>query len=215
MKRKYIILLAIFVCIIFFLQIAYKLLNSGNNISKSDDNNILKIKSYEAIIEVEVYSNKNTNKYILNQKYSEPNIFKQEVLEPENIKGLTTIYDGENLIVENKGLSLKKAYEDYENLQGNTLSLIRFVEEYQEAEEINETETEEEYVKKIRLKNSTNKYEMYKIIYISKTSNLPTKMEILDINQNRTVYILYKEIKVNKTSKEEILGNWNLIKTNS
>lgn len=205
MKRKYIIFIIILICIIFFIQIAYKLLNLGNNINKSDDNNILKIKSYEAIIEVEVYSNKNTNKYILSQKYSEPNIFKQEVIEPTNIKGLTTIYDGEHLTIENKGLNLKKIYEDYENIQGNTLSLIKFVEEYQEAEEINETETEEEYIKKIKLKNSTNKYEMYKIIYISKTSNLPTKMEILDVNQNRTVYILYKEIKINKTSKEEIL----------
>ena len=47
---------------------------------------------------------------------------------------------------------------------------------------------------------------MYKKLYISKNTKLPTKMEILDINENITVYILYNEIKINKTSKEEILA---------
>lgn len=208
MKKKYIIALFIFfLIVIIFVQIAYKLSNSGNNISKSDDSDILSIKSYEAVIEVEIYSNKNTNKYIINQKYHEPNIFKQEILEPENIKGLTTTFDGENLIIENKALSLRKIYEKYNCIQGNLLSLICFVEEYKEADKKEETEKEEEKVIKIELKNSTNKYEKYKILYINKETNLPTKMEILDINQNRTVYILYKEIKINKISKEEVLGN--------
>ena len=206
-KKTFILAFIILLIIIIFAQIAYKLSNSGNNINKSDANDILNIKSYEATIEVEVYSNKNTNKYIIKQKYLEPNMFKQEILEPENLKGLTTILEGEKLIIEDKRLSLKKTYDKYKNINGNSLSLIQFLEEYRSATEIEETEQAKEKTIKIKLDKSTNKYEKYKKIYIDKTTNLPTKMEILDINQNRTVYILYKEIKVNKTSQEEMLEN--------
>ncbi len=65
-------------------------------------------------------------------------------------------------------------------------------------------ENNQEIIIKIKSDNE-NKYEMYKKLYISKSTKLPTKMEILDINENVTVYILYNEIKINKTSKEEIL----------
>ena len=134
-------------------------------------------------------------------------MLKQEIIEPENLKGLTTILEGEKLIIEDKRLSLKKTYDKYKNINGNSLSLIQFLEEYKSATEIEETEQAKEKTIKIKLDKSTNKYEKYKKIYIDKTTNLPTKMEILDINQNRTVYILYKEIKVNKTSQEEMLEN--------
>lgn len=209
MKRKYIIVFLIIaiICIIIFLAFTYKLSNSGNNINKSDDNDILNIKSYEAVLEVEVYSNKNTNKYVIQQKYYEPNIITQEVVEPENIKGMKTIFDGTNLILENKNLNLKTIYEGYNYIKGNAISLISFIEEYKNSGSLEMEETEEEKVIKIELEKSENKYERYKKLYINKKTNLPTKMEILDVNQNRTVYILYKEIKINKISKEEVLAN--------
>ena len=205
-KRIFIILIIFLILIIIFVQIAYKISNSGNNISKSDKFDILNISSYEALIEVQVYSNRNTNKYILRQKYLKPNILKQEVIKPENIKGLTTTYDGTNLVIENKSLNLKDIYEDYNNITGNNLSLVSFINEYNKAENIKNEETENEKVIQIEIKNSKNKYERFRKLYIDKKSNIPTKMEILDINQNITVYILYKEIKINKTSKDDILG---------
>lgn len=205
MNKKILLFFLLIISIIIFIQIAYKFLKSGNNIIKSDNNNILNISSYEATIEVEVYSNKNTNKYLIKQKYYEPNIFKQEILEPQNIQGLTTIYDGNNLILENKSLNLKKLYENYNCIKGNLLSLISFVEEYKKQEEPEVEQTQTEEIIKIKLSESINKYEQYKKLYINKNTNLPTKMEILDINQNTTVYILYREIKINKTSKEDVL----------
>ena len=206
-KKIYLIILItiILICLILFLFFTYKNFNSGNNINKSDNNNILNISSYEATVEVEIYSNKNTNKYIINQKYSAPNIFKQEVLEPENIKGLTTRFDGTNLIIRNKSLNLQSLYENYNCMQGNSLSLISFIEEYKEDTKAEVIEKGDETVIKLKLKDG-NQYGMYKVLHIDRKSNLPTKMEILDINQNRTVYILYREIKINKTSKEEVLA---------
>lgn len=58
---------------------------------------------------------------------------------------------------------------------------------------------------KTKITKSQNKYQMYQNLYINKKTKLPTKMEILDINKNRTVYILYNEITLNKTSKKDIM----------
>ena len=196
-KKIYVIAFFIIGIIIFFILFAYKNLSFGNNINKSDNNNILNISSYDAIIEVEVYSNKNKNKYVLEQKYSKPNNFRQEVIEPENIKGLLTIYDGTNLIIENKALNLKTIYRDYNCINENSLSLISFIEQYKKDENAEIKETSDEIIIKIKI-DENNKYEMYKKLYIDKNTNMPKKIEILDFNQNITAYILYREININK-----------------
>lgn len=203
---KKIIILIFIICTIIFLCFAYKKNILGNNINKSDYNNILNISAYEAIAEVEIYSNKNTNRYVLKQMYFEPNIFKQEVIEPENLKGFTITFDGTNLNLEHRSLELQKKIIDYSSMQGNSLSLISFIEEYKNNPNNEEEETQNEKILKLKINNSKNKYVMYKKLYINKNNNLPSKMEILDINQNRTVYILYREIKINKTSKEDVLA---------
>lgn len=109
-KLLYIIAIFFIICVILVTTICflrkndYKTKKFGNTNIKSAENikeYILNISSYEADISLEVISNKTTNKYRLIQKYVAPNIFKQEVLEPNNIKGLITIYDGTNLKIEN------------------------------------------------------------------------------------------------------------------
>ena len=116
-KLLYIIAIFFIICVIlitlicFFRKNDYKTKEFGNTNIKSVENikkYILNISSYEADISLEVRSNKNTNKYRLIQKYEEPNIFKQEVLEPNNIKGLTTTYDGTNLKIENSRHKFKQ-----------------------------------------------------------------------------------------------------------
>ena len=204
-KIYFVIIIFFLICLAIFIFFTYKNTNLGNNISKSDEFNILNISSYEAIAEIEVYSNKNTNKYVLRQKYFAPNIFMQEIIEPENLKGFKTTYDGKNLIIQNQTLNLQTFYENYECLKGNSLSLISFIEQYKESQDAEITQTNEEKIIKVKL-NNNNKYEKYKKLYINTKTNLPTKIEILDINENRTVYILYREIRINKTSKDEVLA---------
>ncbi len=196
MKKKLIFAGLIFFIIlsIILLKIEYKEYYSGNNISKNAD--ILDISSFEATVTIEINSNKNTNKYVIKQEYNKENIFKQEVLEPNNIKGLTIISDGKTTTIENNLLNLKSLYENIDNNFSN-LNLIQFITTYKESDESEIEENEAEIIMKTKLNNSKNRYQMYQNLYISKSTNLPSKMEILDINKNVVVYILYNEIKLN------------------
>ncbi|MEE1389917.1 MAG: hypothetical protein U0M00_05160 [Clostridia bacterium] len=205
-----VITIIIVVIIAFFIKFNYKKIKSGNNISikSADDvkNYILGISSYEATFKVEINSNKNNNSYLIKEQYIKENgIYKQEVLEPENIKGVTTIYDGSSLKIENSNINLSKIYENYQCLGDNALSLSAFIDDFLDSGENKVTENENEIILETSAKNG-NKYINHKRLYIDKKTSKPTKMEVQDITQKNTIYILYNEIKINNLQKEDVLA---------
>lgn len=211
MKNKKILLIIIIIILIlliltFFYLNTYKKSKTVNNIDKSNIKEyILNISSYQANITVTVNSNKNTNKYILKQQYNKDKVYKQEVIEPENIKGLKTIYDGKNLKIENTKLNLSHIYEDYQFISDNALDLYTFLQNYKNSENQEYEEKDNEIIMTLKNQNNNN-YTIFQKLYIDKNTALPTKMEISDKNKNITVYIEYNEISFNSTSKEEILA---------
>ena len=124
------IILVLTIIVIFLLKNDNKISNSVNNIGNKSleeiEKYILNISSYNAELEVTVESNKNTNKYLLEQQYS-GNSFKQVVREPSNIEGLETIYENNNLKVNNTKLNLSNIYENYNYIAGNFLSFDSFI----------------------------------------------------------------------------------------
>lgn len=214
-KKKIIIIASIIVIAIiaitifcFFNKNNYKTVEFGNNSIKSADNikeYILNISSYEASISLEIVSNKNTNKYKIKQSYVSPNIFKQEVIEPSSIQGLTTIYDGNKLTINNTKLALNKIYENYQYISNNSLCLSNFIERYKSSSDKKSEENDDCVIMELKIEEA-NKYTAYEKLYISKKTLKPIKMEIEDINKKMLVYILYDEIKINSVNKEEVLA---------
>lgn len=214
-KKKIVISVSIIVIVIisvlvfcFFNKNNYKTVEFGNNSIKSAENikeYILNISSYEANISLEIVSNKNTNKYKIKQRYVSPNIFKQEVLEPTAIQGLTTIYDGNKLTINNTKLALNKIYENYQYISNNSLCLSSFIEKYKSSSNKKCEENDDTIIMELKV-DEANKYVAYEKLYISKKTLKPIKMEIQDINKKMLVYILYDEIKINSVNKEEVLA---------
>jgi len=214
MKNKKILISIVAIVIIiafiyFFLKSDYKSINLGNTNIKSAESikeYILNISSYEADISLEITSNRTTNKYKMIQKYVSPNIFKQEVLEPNNIKGLTTTYDGTNLKIENTSIALSKIYENYNYISENSLCLNSFIEEYKKSNNAKYDENQDCVILKLKSEDTNNKYSVYKTLYIDKKTLKPTKMEIEEVNKKMLVYILYNKIEINSINKEEVLA---------
>ena len=187
----------------------YKNLNLGNNISNKSitemEDYILNISSYEARIEVTVVSNKNENKYILEQKYNKENVAKQEVIEPSNIKGVQTIYNEGKLEIKNSSLNLSTIFENYPCMAENTLWLSSFINDYSESNKKSIKEENNEFIMDVQV-NDANKYTCNKKLYIDKNTGMPTKLLVQDKNSKTSIYILYNEIQLNSISKEEILA---------
>ncbi len=82
---------------------------------------------------------------------------------------------------------------------------MSFINDYNESSESNMSENDNEIVLETKLKNG-NKYIAYKKLYINKSKGVPSKLEIQDITQKTSIYILYNEIKINNLQKEDILA---------
>lgn len=201
MKNKKLIIILIFIVIflviISFIFLAKNFKKGNNKTSQEIVENILNIDSYTAEIMVTVNSNKNSNKYVLKQEFKSPSTCVQEVIEPENIKGMKIKNDGTNLSVENTKLNLNTIYENYQYLNNNALDLQNFIEDYKNNENSNYEEKDEQIIMKVEIKNSDNKYIRNKILHIDTNTGLPTTLEVNDINNKTTVYILYNNIVLN------------------
>ena len=196
--------------LIFFLifkQQDDKILKNGNTSNSGSideiESNLCQISYYQATIEVTVQSNKNTNTYTLKQEYEkqgEQEIAKQEVLLPENLKGVQIIKKQNQLEVKNTTLNLSKIYEKYQDMTKNDLWLDDFLEEYQES--VSKQRSEEENVVIFQIDPNTNPYQNQKRLYVSKETGKPQKLVVEDMNQKNKVYILYKEIEMRSVKEK-------------
>lgn len=190
-KIMFLIILVILVAVglfIFFNNKGTKNFKIGNNTSSQEIvDYILNINSYEAVIEVDVKSNKNENKYKIKQVYNGNNNNSQEVLEPSNIAGVKLIKEGNNLKLENSNLNLTNILQNYEYISDNALDLSSFIDNYKN----NSNSKWDEKDDKIIMKTSN------RTLYINRENGLPKKMEIQDTGKKTAIYILYNEVNVN------------------
>lgn len=201
MKKKYYLILLFIIFIISVGFIFYK--NSIKNLKIGNNKNsqeivdyILNLSSYEAEVTVNITSNKNSNKYILKQKYQKDKEHIQEVIEPSNIAGVKIINDGKNLKIENSNLNLNEIIENYTNLENNNLDLSMFIDEYKNSNESNYEEKDDEIIMKVK-NDKENIYVKEKTLYIDKKTYKPVKLEIKDNKQKERIYILYNEVEIN------------------
>lgn len=200
LNKKIFYILIIILIIILVLFIYKKVIKNskiGNNMTSQEIvDYILNINSYKSNITVQVNSNKNKNRYILNQEYNTENGNVQEIIEPANIRGVRIIKKDGNLKVENTSLSLSTIFDSYQGLEENSLDLNAFIDDYKECNESNYEENDTEIIMKTKSDNQ-NKYVENKILYINKENKLPTKLIVEDNNQNTTINIQYNEIELN------------------
>ena len=200
MKNKKIIFacfIGILILIVFLICcfLMTKNLKTGNNKSSQEVvENILNMKTYEAVIEVDVKSNKNENKYVIKQIYNNEEDSYQEVLEPSNIKGVKIIKKEGELKLENTNLNLVSIFENYEYLSESNLDLNSFISDYKESNYSKYKENIDEIVMETTSKNDSK---TEKNLYINKKTGMPTRLEINDTNKKNAVYILYREVNVN------------------
>ena len=198
-KKIFFIILLILVIILGILiyKKVIKKSKNGNNMSSQEIvDYILNIKKYKSNILVQVNSNKNSNKYILDQEYNENGESIQEVIEPNNISGVKIIRNDKNLKIENSKLNLSTIFDNYQGIGENYLDLNTFIEDYKKNEKSEFEENEEEIIMKTK-SNNKNKYTENKILYINKEKRIPTKLIIEDNNQKVTINIQYNKIEIN------------------
>ena len=197
-KSMYVCIISFLIIIVFLFCYFFmvKNLKIGNNKSSQEMvDDILNIEKYEAVIEVEVKSNKNQNKYVIKQIYNGENENSQEVLEPSNIKGVKITKNNGELKLENTSLNLVSVFKNYQYMSESFLDLDSFINNYKENENSKYRENQNEIIMETVDKENPK---IRKLLYINKDTGNPEKLEIEDTNKKTAVYILYREVQVKK-----------------
>lgn len=197
MNKKMMFIFAI-ICIIVFIIFYYIFYISGNNIIRNQKEFVEDIfeefEKYEANIDVTITSNKNENKYNMNQ-YVDGENSKLVINSPENVKGLEIEIKDNNLKITNKKTDMEKIYDDYKAIIKNSLFIDSFIEEFDKFP-VEFQETEDEIVIKMNLEKNKNTYIKFKELYLNKETGMPTKLVIKDNNQKINTSIIYNDMKI-------------------
>lgn len=159
------------------------------------DEYILNIKNYNVEAKVTVYSNKNTNTYNLKQ-YKMDDYQKQEVASSQTNHGIVIENAGNKLTIKNTKLGLEQVFENYEELTKNSLGLDSFIKDYRESEKTEVTEDEKYYMLFAKVKKLQNRYIENKTLYINKETGKIEKIEVKDVNNQRTMFIEYTRLEI-------------------
>lgn len=199
MKRKVIIsmsMLILVTCIIISANVLKndnKKIKVGNNKGIKEIEQILNIESYKAKITVSIKSNKNENKYVIQQEVKKNQYEKARIESPEEIKGVELLFENNILTIKNSKIGASKIYENYQNIGNNMLFLTDFISEYKEKNgKIKKDENETKLIIE-----TSDRYSSKKILVIDNKTMKPKEMQIQDNTQNMRVYILYNEIEFN------------------
>lgn len=80
-----------------------------------------------------------------------------------------------------------------------------FIKDYKSCNDKSIKEENNEIVMETKVEKD-NKYISYKKLYIDNKTYKPTRMLIQDVNKKTIIYISYKEIEIDRLSKEEVLA---------
>ncbi|NLY44147.1 MAG: outer membrane lipoprotein carrier protein LolA [Clostridiaceae bacterium] len=166
------------------------------------------LKSYQCIAEVTVTSNKTTKVYTMKQHYKAPDCYRVEILSPEEIKGLVTVYADNNVTTVHPEIEGKFTLLDYSPVHESYIFLPNFFEAYYKSEQTSVTTINEEDDSRYTILKAdipgNNLYRFSQSIWIDNQSLLPVKMEIYDISNKPTVSVLFYDVELDVEIKDEL-----------
>jgi len=168
------------------------------SISKIQDM-LLNMKTYKTTAKVTYISNKNKNTYKLKQYLKVPGQYRIELIEPENVKDLVTICDGEKIIqLENK---VEKKLTVLKPNEGRTLILLEsFIMNYFNTEDA-VSEVYDNGIKEVTVLEATipgeSRYFVKQKLWIDNKTLVPTKLTIYDINNEASIIVKYEDFMYN------------------
>jgi outer membrane lipoprotein-sorting protein len=168
---------------------------------------LMKMKCYKCDVVFAVNNNKSTNVYKAKHMYKFPDNYRIEIEEPNELKGQTTIYNGEKAYIYHPQLETYLVTQNY----ASTLEYSSFVGAFIECFKNNggarfklESFRDKQcYVLEIPIKEESP-YRTLENIWIDAEYILPVMVEILDKNNHISAQVLYENFEVNPKLEDSL-----------
>ncbi len=158
---------------------------------------LFELKSFKSTVEMTIYNNKNTTRYVIKQFYLYPGKSRVEVVSPEHLRGLTAVSNGRYVAVVNPDAGANSSYsaDNLAVLTGNNTFLTEFFSNYVKSEDSRVNINNNKYTLSTIISNG-NAY-MDRATLIVNAAGQPESLEILDSKGETKMILIYKEFVMN------------------
>lgn len=165
------------------------------------------VNSYQCQVKMVVAGNKTTKEYVMNQYYKSPDRYKMVILEPEEIKGLTTVYVHNEVTTFQPEIQGKFTLLNYTPIDKSYIFLPDFFKTFYQSEQASVTATSQQKNRYTVLKADipgNNIYRYSQGIWIENDTLLPYKIEVYDIKQRPVIRVIFEEVQINPVLEDNI-----------
>jgi len=165
------------------------------------------MENYGCVADVRFISNKGENTYKTKQHYKMTGEYRLEILAPENLQGLVTVYDGQKLIQYNPRILGEVITEQPESESANEIFLGAFLKNYLQSEGVALevfNHNSENYTVLEAVIPDGGKYLATEKLWISNKSLNPVKLVIYDKEGKERIIVEYLEFKYNVNLDESV-----------
>lgn len=168
---------------------------------------LMKLKSYKCDVVFAVNNNLSTNVYKAKHLYKFPDKYRIEIVEPNELKGQTTIYNGEKAYIYHPQLKTHLATQNFNDSLEYSSFVGAFIECFKNNGgarfKLESFQDRKCYVLEIPVKGE-NSYRALEKIWIDAELILPVKLEILDKNNNLNAQVLYENFEANPKLEDSL-----------
>jgi outer membrane lipoprotein-sorting protein len=169
---------------------------------------LAEMKSYIAIADITVNSNKGTSNYKVKQYFVEPDKLRIETTEPDFLKGKVICFDGAKWKIYHP--LIKQSFEADKLKNEDELVFLGILKNgILSGEDAKYKYASKDGVDYVQIKTTIpggNDYRKYTIVYLNRKTYLPEIMEIYDENDQVRVIVKYSEFKYNEEIKSSLFN---------
>lgn len=168
---------------------------------------LMNLKAYKCDVVLAVTNNRSTNVYKETHLYKYPDKYRIEVTEPNDLKGQTTILNGEKAYIYHPQINTYLETQNFSSTVEYSVFVGSFIEHFKSnggarfgMEEFRERPC---FVLELPVE-SQNPYRAVEKLWIDAESILPVKIEILDKDKKVSVQVLYENFEANPKLEESL-----------
>jgi len=161
---------------------------------------LMRLKTYRCDVVFAVTNNKSTNVYKAKHMYKFPDMYRIEIVEPSELSGQSTIYNGGKVTIYHPQLNTYLVTQNFNNSLEFSSFIGAFIESFKNNGgarfKLESFRDKQCYVLEIPIKGE-NPYRVLEKIWIDAECIIPVKAEILDKDNNVSAQVLYENFEVN------------------
>ena len=168
---------------------------------------LMKLKTYRCDVVFAVTNNLSTNVYKAKHMYKFPDKYRIEIVEPSELNGQTTIYNGGIAYIYHPTLNTYLITENFNNSLEFSSFIGAFIESFKNnggaGFKLESFQDKQCYVLEMPIKGE-NPYRAFEKIWIDAERIIPVKAEILDKHNKVSAQVLYENFEENPKLEDSI-----------